>query len=404
VLVIRTNADGAEDFKIVTAPPDAPGRENWRELVPHTRGRQIVSMAAFAGHLVRVERENALPRIIVRRKSDGTEHAIAFSEEAYALDFVVPFEFDTRLLRFQYSSPATPQQTFDYDMETRERVLRRRQVIPSGHEPSNYVVRRLHATSHDNEQIPITVLHRKDLKLDGSAALFIDGYGAYGSVFDAQFDANLISLVDRGFVYAIAHIRGAPEKGERWREAGRRARKMNSFRDFIAVAERLHKSGYGSPLRTVAHGRSAGGLLVAAVANMRPDLFGAIVAGVPFVDAINTLLDDTLPLTVNDFQEWGNPAESLDTYRTIAAYSPYDNVAAKAYPHMFVTAGVSDPRVQYWEPLKWVARLRAVKTNDARIVLTTRLTAGHFGPAGRFEALDEKADTFAFVIGTLGLR
>jgi oligopeptidase B len=401
-MVIRTNADGADDFKVVTAPIAAPGRQDWRDLVPYRQGRQILSVMAFAGHLARLERDDGLPRLVIRRKADGAEHVVTFNEEAFDLSLDGAFEFDTRTLRLGYSSPSTPRLTFDYDMESRERVLRKTQKIPSGHEPSNYVVRRLFATTADNEQIPITVLHRKDLVLDGSAPMFLEGYGAYAYVFETGFDANMLSLVDRGFVYAIGHIRGGLEKGERWRNAGRRENKMNTFNDFITVAEHLIKAGYSKAGYIVARGDSAGGLLMGTVANMRPDLFAGIIARVPFVDALNTMLDDTLPLTVSDFPEWGNPIDDVAAYRMIARYAPYENVKRQAYPNMLVTAGISDPRVQYWEEAKWVAKIRAMKTNDARIALVTRMSAGHFGAAGRFEWLDEVALLQGFALDVTG--
>ena len=403
-LVIRTNANGAEDFKIVTAPLSAPGPRNWRELVPHRQGRQILGITPFSHHLATLERENGLDRIVIRRKQDGASHVIAFNEEAYELDFAGGYEFDTSTLRFSYSTPATPDRIIDYDMESRQSVVRKEQQIPSGHEPSNYVVRRLQVTTADNEEVPITVLHRKGLKLDGSAPLFLEGYGAYAYVFPASFDANILSLVDRGFVYAIAHIRGGLEKGERWRNAGRRDKKMNSFNDFIAAAEYLIKQGYTTKGRIVARGDSAGGLLMGTVANMRPDLFAGMIARVPFVDAVNTMLDKTLPLTESDFPEWGNPIKDAKAYRTIANYSPYDNVKPQAYPQMLVTAGISDPRVQYWEPAKWVAKLREMKTNESRIMLVTRMSAGHFGASGRFAELDEVALIQAFALDVVGLR
>ena len=403
-LVIRTNADGAEDFKVVTAPASAPGRDNWRDLVPYRPGRQILSVIPFAGHLASLEREDGLPRLVIYRKADGAAHTVAFGEEAYALDLVAPYEFDTRTLRYAYSSPAAPRQTVDYDMESRERVLRKQQTIPSGHDPAAYVVRRLAVTTADNEQVPITVVHRKDLRLDGSAPLFLEGYGAYAYVYEASFDSNILSLVDRGMVYAIAHIRGGLEKGERWHNAGRLANKVNTFTDFIAVAEHLSRAGYTALGRIVARGDSAGGLLMGAVANMRPDLFAGFIARVPFVDALNTMLDDSLPLTVSDFPEWGNPIEDVAAYRTIAGYAPYENVTAQPYPHMLVTAGISDPRVQYWEPAKWVAKIRAMKTNDARIALVTRMSAGHFGAAGRFEWLDEVGLIQAFALDVTGTQ
>jgi oligopeptidase B len=403
-LLIRTNADGADDFKIVTAPASAPGRENWRDLIPHKEGRQVLSAIPFSGFLARLEREDGIQRIVIRRNSDGAEHTVRFDEEAYAVELVTPFEFDTRSLRFQYRSPATPQQTFDYDMESRERVLRRQQQIPSGHDPAAYEVRRLFAPTADNEQVPITVLHRKGLPVDGSAPLFLEGYGAYGEAFEADFNANLFSLVDRGFVYAIAHVRGGSEKGKRWHNAGRLKNKVNTFTDFIAAAEYLTGAGYGSRGRIVARGDSAGGTLMGAVANMRPDLFAGIVARVPYVDVLNTSLDPDLPLTAIEWPEFGDPIRDLSTYRAIAGYSPYDNVKAQPYPPMLVTAGLSDPRTPYWEPVKWVAKLRAMKTNDSRIMLITRMTSGHFGASGRFASLEEVAMIDAFALDVTDRR
>jgi oligopeptidase B len=400
--VIRTNADGADDFKLMTAPADAPSRDNWRELVPGKLGRQVMSVMTFASHLVSLERHDGLPQLTIYRKSDGAAHAVTFKEEAYFLALYGSFEFDSRSVLFMYSSPATPEQVFEYDMESRERILRKTQVIPSGHDPSAYVVRRLIATTADNEHVPITVLHRRGLQLDGSAPLFLEGYGAYAYVFQTPFKSNVLSLVDRGFVYAIAHIRGGLDKGQRWYEGGRLQNKPNTFDDFVTAAEHLVKAGYTKTGRIVGRGDSAGGLLMGAVNNLRPDLFAGIVARVPFVDVLNTMLDETLPLTVSDYSEWGNPSRNIATYRRIAGYSPYDNVKAQAYPNMLVTAGISDPRVNYWEPAKWVAKLRATKTNDAKIALVTRMSAGHFGAAGRFEELDEAALIQAFAIDATG--
>jgi oligopeptidase B len=401
-LLIRTNADGADDFKIMTAPASAPSRKSWRDLIPYKDGRQILSAIPFSGHLVRLEREDGLHRIVIRRKSDGDEHTINFDEEAYSVELITPSEFDSRSLRFLYRSPATPQRTFAYDMESRERVLLKQQQIPSGHDPAAYEVRRLFASTADNEEVPITVLHRKGLPINGSAPLFLAGYGAYGDVFEAGFDANLFSLVDRGFVYAIAHVRGGSEKGTRWHHAGRRESKVNTFTDFIAVAEHLTKAGYGALGCIVAHGDSAGGTVMGAVANMRPELFAGIVARVPYVDVLNTLLDPDLPLTTIERPEFGDPAHDLSAYRTIAGYAPYENVKAQPYPPMLVTAALSDPRTQYWEPAKWVAKLRAMKTNDARIALVTRMSAGHSGISGRFAALDEAAMIHAFALDVVG--
>jgi oligopeptidase B len=403
-LVIRTNAAGADDFKIVTAPAATPGRDNWRDLVPHRAGRRIVEIVALAGHVARLEREDGLERLVIRRKSDGSEHTVEFGEEAYALELAAAHEYDTTILRFSYSSPTTPSRTFDYDAETQVRTLRKEQQVPSGHDPSAYVVRRIDVATADEEKVPITVLHRKGLRLDRSAPLFLEGYGAYSFAFRASFDANLFSLVDRGFVYAIAHVRGGLEKGERWRNAGRLHNKRNSFSDFIAAAEHLIASGYTSAGRIVARGDSAGGLLVGAVANQRPDLFAGIIARVPFVDALNSTLDESLPLTAGDFTEWGDPIRDAAAYRTIAAYSPYDNVAHLPYPHFLVTAGLRDHRVPYWEPAKWVAKLRAMTTSDARIVLATNMSAGHFDVPGRFASLQETAMLQAFALEAAGLR
>jgi oligopeptidase B len=402
-LIIRTNADGAADFKIVTAPASAPGRENWRDLVTYRQGQQIRFVIPFSGYLARIEFQHGVPHIVIRRNSDGAEHRVGFDEEAFSVQFVTSLEFDTRSLRFLYSSPATPQQIFDYDMESRERVLRKQQSIPSGHDPAAYEVRRLSASTDDNEQVPITVLHRKGLPIDGSAPLFLEGYGAYGDLFEANFDSNLFSLVDRGFVYAIAHVRGGTEKGQRWHDAGRRENKVNTFKDFIAVAEYLTRAGYGAPGRIVARGDSAGGMLMGAVANMRPDLFAGIAARVPFVDVLTFLLDDDLPFSFSERADFGDP-HGAAIYRVVAAYSPYDNVKTQPYPPMLVTASLSDPRTQYWEPLKWVAKLRAMKTNDSRIVVVTNLAAGHSGAAGRFKALEDVAMIHAFALDLTGKR
>jgi oligopeptidase B len=339
----------------------------------------------------------------VGRKADGSEHAVAFDEEAYSLGLEPPLEFATSTIRFSYSSPATPAQIFDYEVQSRQRILRKQQKVPSGHDPSRYQVRRVAAATADNERVPITVLHRAGM-LDGSAPLFLEGYGAYGFALPALFDSNILSLVDRGFVYAIAHVRGGPGKGERWRNAGRRERKANTFKDFITVAEYLSKAGYTSPGRIVARGDSAGGLLVGAVANMRPHLFAGIIARAPFVDVLNTMLDESLPLTVADFAEWGDPVRDVAAYRTIASYAPYENVSAQPYPHMLVTAGISDSRVQYWEQAKWVAKIRAMQTNNACIALLTHMSAGHFGVAGRFAELDEVGLIQAFALEVAGMH
>ncbi|MGE3871767.1 MAG: S9 family peptidase [Parvibaculaceae bacterium] len=395
-LIIRTNADGAEDFKIVTAPLDAPGRENWRDLIPHRSGCLVLGIIALKSWLIRLERENGLPRIVVREMSSGAEHEIAFAEEAYALGFGQMLEYDTDTLRFSYSSMTTPAEIYDYDMRNRTRVLRKRQEVPSGHDPANYVTRRIQAPAHDGETVPVTLLYRKDTPIDGSAPVWLYGYGSYGITIPAGFNTNILSLVDRGFIYAIAHVRGGQEKGYRWYTEGKREKKQNTFRDFISAARHLVAAGFTRQGEIVAQGGSAGGMLMGAVANMAPELFKAIIAEVPFVDVLTTMLDDTLPLTPPEWTEWGNPIASKAFYDVIAAYSPYDNVATKSYPSILAVGGLTDPRVTYWEPAKWVARLRDRKTDKNLLLLKTQMEAGHGGAPGRFDRLKEVALSYAF--------
>ena len=296
----------------------------------------------------------------------------------------------------------TPAQVFDYDMETRERTLRKTQQIPSGHDPSLYVTRRVMAPAKDGETVPISLLYRKETKLDGTAPLLLYGYGAYGMSIPAGFSTNALSLVDRGFVYAIAHVRGGKDKGYRWYKDGKREKKVNSFTDFIAAGEFLAREGYTGRGRLIAHGGSAGGMLMGAVANMAPELFLGVIAEVPFVDVLTTMLDASLPLTPPEWPEWGNPIESEADYRTIAAYSPYDNVRAATYPHILALAGLTDPRVTYWEPAKWVAKLRELGTGNPLILLRTNMEAGHAGASGRFERLKEVALAYAFALKVAG--
>jgi oligopeptidase B len=397
-LIITTNSGGAEDFRICETPVAAPEMASWREIVAHKPGRLILEAIAFKDHLARIEREDGLPRIVIRRFSDGAEHAIAFDEEAYALGMSGGYEFDTTSLRFTYSSMTTPAQVYDYDMEARTRSLRKTQEIPSGHNAADYVTRRLYAPAPDGETVPISLLYKAGTPLDGSAPLFLYGYGSYGIAISAGFSTNRLSLVDRGFVFAIAHIRGGKEKGYRWYTEGKHRKKLNTFTDFIAAGEFLAKEGYTRRGRIVANGGSAGGMLMGVVANMAPDLFLGIIADVPFVDVLNTMLDETLPLTPPEWPEWGNPIASKEDFDIIRSYSPYDNVAAKAYPHIFAYAGLTDPRVTYWEPTKWIARLRVRNASDNLILLKTNMEAGHGGAPGRFEALKEQALDYAFAL------
>lgn len=402
-LVIQTNADDCEDFKIVLAPLAKPRRAEWRDLIPHRPGTMILDSGVIRDWIVRLERSDGLPRIVVRRVADGGEHSIAFSEEAYSLGMGTGYEFVTDSLRFTYSSMTTPSEVWDYDMHSRARTLRKRQEVPSGHDPKRYVTRRILVPTTGGETVPVSLVHLRKLPKNGMAPCLLYGYGAYGISIPASFNTNRLSLVDRGFVFAIAHIRGGTEKGWRWYREGKLANKQNSFSDFIAAAEHLVKTKFTSRDRIVAQGGSAGGLLMGAVANMRPDLFAGIVAEVPFVDVLNTILDDTLPLTPPEWFEWGNPIKDAEAFRRIKSYSPYDNVRAQDYPAMLVLAGLTDPRVTYWEPAKWVAKLRAMKTDRNPLFLRTNMDAGHGGAAGRFDRLEEIALVYAFAIETAGL-
>ncbi|TPL69178.1 S9 family peptidase [Mesorhizobium sp. B2-3-15] len=398
IFFVLTNADGAKDFKIMTAPASDPVRANWQELVPHEPGRLILSVIGFKDHMVRLERKEGLPRIVVRDRASGEEHLISFDEEAFSLGLSGSLEYDTEMMRFSYSSMTTPSQMFDYNMRTRERVLLKTQEVPSGHDPHLYVTRRLMAPAADGELVPISLLHHRDTPLDGSAPCLLYGYGSYGITVPAAFNTNWFSLVDRGFVFAIAHVRGGKDKGYGWYDDGKRAHKMNTFTDFIACARHLVAERYTAHDRIVAQGGSAGGMLMGAIANMAPDCFGGIVAEVPFVDVLTTMLDATLPLTPPEWPEWGNPIASADDYLTIAAYSPYDNVAALNYPPILALAGLTDPRVTYWEPAKWVARLRDRKSGDNPVLFRINMDSGHAGASGRFSRLEEIAYTYAFTL------
>lgn len=401
-LIVTTNSGGAADFRICEAPLASPGRENWRELVPHKAGRLIIETIAYKDHIVRLEREDSLPRIVVHTIATGEEHAIAFAEEAYALGISAGHEFETATLRFTYSSMTTPAETYDYDMAKRSRILRKRQEVPSGHNPADYVTRRFYAPASDGETVPVSVLYHKDTPLDGSAPLLLYGYGSYGISIPASFSTGRLSLVNRGFIYAIAHIRGGKDKGYHWYTDGKLEKKRNTFTDFIAAGEDLVGRGLTKRGRIVANGGSAGGMLMGVVANMAPDLFLGIIADVPFVDVLNTMLDKDLPLTPPEWPEWGNPIESARDFETIRSYSPYDNVEAKAYPHIFAYGGLTDPRVTYWEPAKWIAKLRQLNTSGNLVLLKTNMKAGHGGASGRFEQLREVALDYAFALKIAG--
>ena len=401
-LLILTNADSAEDFKLVEVPAERPERSRWRDRLAHRPGTLVLSLLVFRSHMARLEREDGLPRIVITDRASGQEHAISLDEPAYSLGLIDGYEFDTQSLHYTYSSPTTPQRTYRYDMASHERVLVKEQEVPSGHDPSHYVTSRRLATSHDGESVPLTVLRHVDTPQDGSAPVVLYGYGSYGISMPASFSVSRLSLVDRGFVHVVAHVRGGTERGYRWYREGKLQRKTNTFLDFIAAAEHLIEQGHARAGRIAALGGSAGGMLVGAVANMRPDLFGAIGAEVPFVDVLNTMCDESLPLTPPEWPEWGNPLTDVEAYRYIQSYSPYDNVEAKPYPPILATAGLTDPRVTYWEPAKWVAKLRARKTDDNLLLLKTNMSAGHAAAAGRFDQIKETAFTYAFFLLVLG--
>jgi len=405
--LIRTN-DAAENFKLVEAPVSAPAREHWREIIPHRADTLVEGVDAFRDHLVVYERQGGLQRIRLS-DPDGVSNAryVPFPEPVYTFEADLHWgqanpEFDSQVLRFTYSSLVTPDSTVDYDMAAGSWRVRKQQEIPSGYDSSRYESARLTATAPDGAQVPISLVYRKDLRRPGGNPLLLYAYGSYGISMDPGFDAKRLSLLDRGFVYAIAHIRGGSELGRSWYEQGRLLRKQNTFADFIACAERLVAAGYTTPELLAIMGGSAGGLLMGAVTNLRPDLFAGVLAGVPFVDVVTTMMDPSIPLTVIEYEEWGNPADP-QYYSYMRSYSPYDNLQPLAYPPILATAGLNDPRVSYWEPAKYVARLRQLKTDDNVVLLKTNMAAGHGGASGRYDALRETAFEYAFILKAVGL-
>ncbi|MBW3548807.1 MAG: S9 family peptidase [Actinobacteria bacterium] len=400
-----TNAAGAENFKLVEAPDDRPGRDHWVEVVGHRPDVKLSGVDVFAHHLVLFERVQGLRQIRVRPMGDaGEEHVIEQPEAVSTAGGGANPEFDSTVLRYGYTSMVTPSSVFDYDMTTRRRRLRKRQPVLGGYDPADYETERVWATAGDGAQVPISLVYKRGFRRDGTAPALLYGYGAYGISMPASFSGSALSLVDRGFVCAIAHIRGGGEMGRQWYLQGKLLHKRTTFTDFIACGRHLVDQGWTSPSRLAIRGGSAGGLLMGAVVNMAPELFGAVVAEVPFVDALNTILDPTLPLTVLEWEEWGNPVEAPEVYHYMRSYSPYENVEAKAYPPMLVTAGLNDPRVSYWEPAKWVAKLRATKTDSNPLLLKTEMGAGHMGPSGRYDAWRDEAFVYAFLLQTLGVE
>ena len=398
---IRTNK-ACRNFRVVTAPAANPGQANWKELLPCRPAVMVSGVEVFANHAAVLEREDGLPRIRIVNLRDGAAHRVEFSEAVYAVGPQANAEFDTKLFRFGYQSFTTPQSVYDYDMATKERKLLKRTEVLGGYDPERYHSERRYATASDGAKIPISLVYRKGFVADERSPLWLNGYGSYGAPSFATFSSTRVSLLDRGFVFAIAHIRGGGEMGKPWHDQGRMMSKKNTFTDFIAVAEQLIADKYTSKDRLVIEGGSAGGLLMGAVTNMRPDLFKIVVSRVPFVDVINTMLDESLPLTVGEFEEWGNP-KIPEQYAYMKSYSPYDNLEAKAYPAMLVKTSLDDSQVMYWEPAKYVAKLRTLKTDANPLLLKTNMAAGHGGASGRYDALHEAAFDYAYVLRSVGV-
>lgn len=398
---ILTN-DHAPNFRLVRAPlAESADPASWVEVVPHREDVLIEDFLVFRDHVVLNERSDANLGLRILDRVTGASRHLPAKDPAFVMSIDVNPEADTTVLRYTYESMVTPETIVDLDMATGRETVRKVEPVP-GYNPSGYVTLRTHVDARDGTPVPVTLLFREGIEPDGSHPLFQAGYGSYGISYDTDFRSRRLSLVDRGFVFAIAHVRGGQECGRRWYDAGRLLQKKNSFTDFMDVTEGLVRDGWGHPDRVVAMGRSAGGLLMGAVANMRPDLYRVIVAGVPFVDVVTTMLDDSIPLTTFEFDEWGDPSDP-EAYDYMLSYSPYDQVRAQAYPALYVSAGLYDPRVQYWEPAKWVARLRARKTDDRPLLLRTNMEAGHFSASGRYEILREIATEYAFVLDQMGL-
>ncbi len=401
-LFVITNADGAENFKLMVTGLDDTARASWSEVVAHRADVRLEDVDAFATHLVLSERTVGLERLRVRSLTDGAERVLEMPDDVYSVWVGANPEFAGTTLRFGYTSLAVPTSDIDEDLHTGARVVVKTQAV-HGYDPTLLETHRLWATAEDGTQVPISIVHRRDLLRDGSAPMLLYGYGSYEVSIDPTFSTSRVSLLERGMVFAIAHVRGGGELGRPWYEDGKLDRKKNTFTDFVACAEHLVAGGYTAPDRLVARGGSAGGLLMGAVANLRPDLFRAIVAEVPFVDCLTTMLDESLPLTITEWEEWGDPVHDQSMYEYIKSYAPYDNVADRDYPALLVTAGLNDPRVQYWEPAKLVAKLRETSTGGAPLYLKTELGAGHHGPSGRYESWKDEAFVLAFILDQVGI-
>ncbi len=399
---IRTNLE-AENFRLMKTPVSQTSIGNWQEVIPNRGDVFLEGLEIFKDHMVAVERKDGLLKLRVMPWTGPGEHYLDFGEPAYVAFPSNNYEMDTRILRYSYSSLTTPQSVYDYDTASREKKLLKRDEVMGGFDPKNYRSERLYSTAQDGLRVPVSLVYHTDLKKDGTNPLFLYGYGSYGNSSDPFFNPYVISLLDRGFVYAIAHVRGGQELGRRWYEDGKLLKKKNTFTDFIACAEFLVKEKYADPRRIFAQGGSAGGLLMGAIANMQPDLFRGVIADVPWVDVVTTMLDDTIPLTTNEYDEWGNPNDKT-YYDYMLSYSPYDQVKAQDYPNIMVTTSLQDSQVQYFEPAKWVAKLRATKTDRNLLLLKTEMEAGHGGVSGRDKRYKETALKYAFFLDLAGIK
>ncbi len=399
---VLTNTDGATNFKLMKVKDDAISKDNWEDVIAHRKDVFLADFDVFTNHLVLTERSNALPHLRVMKWDGSDDHMVQFDDPAYLARVGTNPSMDSTILRFNYTSPTTPWSVFDYDLDTKERTLRKESPVLGGFDKTLYKTERLWATAKDGTKVPMTLVYKKDIGAKSKAPTILYGYGSYGATIDPTFNSARLSLLDRGFVWAIAHIRGSQAMGRPWYEDGKLLNKMNTFTDFIACGEHLKAEGWTGEDNLYAMGGSAGGLLMGAVINMAPDLWDGAVAAVPFVDVVTTMLDDTIPLTTFEYDEWGNPNDKT-YYDYMLSYSPYDNIEKKAYPALLVTSGLHDSQVQYWEPTKWVARLRAHKTNDSTLLLHTNMDAGHGGKSGRFARYHEVALEYAFFLKEAGL-
>ncbi len=393
----------AMNFRLMETSEEVTSKQNWKEVVPHRNDVFLSDIDVFSKYLVISERKDGLPQIRIINQNNGDEHYLDFGEEVYSAYTSVNLSFDTNLLRYQFSSLITPSSTYDYNMDSRKSILLKQSEVVGGYDSNKYQSERLYATARDGKRVPISIVYKKGFKKNGKSNLLLYAYGSYGSTIDPSFNSNRLSLLDRGFVYAIAHIRGSQTYGREWYEDGKMFNKLNTFNDFIDCSKFLIQKKYTDPDHLFAMGGSAGGLLMGAVVNMAPELYNGVVAAVPFVDVINTMMDPTIPLTSNEWDEWGDP-RNKDEYEYMMKYSPYDNIVKADYPNMLVTAGYFDSQVQYWEPVKWVAKLREYKTGNNELYLYTNMDAGHGGKSGRFRRFKELALNYAFLIDLAGIK